>query len=142
VSDRHPMVASWRVSVEAPGAGPAFVNLAALSSDGTMVVTFPSPSRAAPSASHRLEYWTPGLGSWAPDGERGATMRFVSLGADENGAEIGTHTVTARVTADGEGWRGLFTLAAAGRRCGDRRGERNRERLPDASAGDVGVDEH
>ena len=116
MSVRHPVVGSWRVSVEVPGAGPGLVNLARLSLDGGVVVAFPSPTTAPAGANHRLEFWTPALGSWTPTGDRTATMIFVALGSDENGAPIGTHTVTASVTAGAgaESWQGPFTIAVAG----------------------------
>jgi hypothetical protein len=43
-------------------------------------------------------------------------MAFVALGVDENGAPVGTHTVTATVEADtdGQSWQGPFQIAIAG----------------------------
>jgi hypothetical protein len=116
VSDRHPVVGTWRVSVEVPGAPARLVNLATLSLDGGVVVAFPSPTPAAPGAGHRLEYWTTALGRWAPKGERSATISFLSLGVDENGADIGTHAITATATSDASGdtWSGPFTITVAG----------------------------
>jgi hypothetical protein len=80
-----------------------------------VVVAFPSPTPAASGAGHRFEYWTPALGSWEANGERGADLTFVSLGADETGAPIGTHTVTASImaTPDGSGWQGPFRIDIA-----------------------------
>ncbi len=115
MSERHPVVGSWRVTVQVPGA-PEGLNLATLSLDGGVLVTFPSPTPAGPGAAHRLEYWTPAIGRWEPTGDRGATMSFLALGADENGNPIGTHAITATATAaeDGQGWSGPFTITIAG----------------------------
>jgi hypothetical protein len=112
----HTIVGSWNVAVAIPGAGPGLVNLAMLSADGTVLVAFPSPTPAAPDAGHRLEFWTPALGSWAAQGEHGASLTFVALGVDENGANIGTHTVSATITlsSDGETWNGPFRIDVAG----------------------------
>jgi hypothetical protein len=113
VNGQHPVVGSWRVAVEVAGnQGPT--NLATIAADGTMLVAFPSPTPAAPGASHRLEFWTPAVGSWVADGERGATMAFVALGVDENGTAIGTHTIAATATTDADGWHGPFTITVAG----------------------------
>jgi hypothetical protein len=92
------------------------MNLATLSSDGTILVAFPSPTPAAPGANHRLEFWTPAVGTWQPAGARGASMSFVAVGVDENGAAIGTHTITAKVMVDAgdQGWSGPFTITVAG----------------------------
>lgn len=116
MSDRHPVVGSWRVSVEIPGAPSGTINLATLSLDGGVIVAFPSPTPAAPGSAHRLEYWTPALGRWAPKDAHSATMSFVALSVDENGAGIGTHTIAATVTAnaDGQHWDGPFTITIAG----------------------------
>ncbi len=116
MSDRHPVVGSWRVSVEIPGAPATMINLATLSLDGGVVVAFPSPTPAAPGSGHRLEYWTTALGRWEPTGDATAKMSFFSLGADENGNAIGTHTIsaTATSTAGGESWSGPFTITIAG----------------------------
>lgn len=116
MAERHAVVGSWRVAVAIPGTGPGLVNLARLSRDGGVVVVFPSPTPAPPGAGHRLEYWTPALGAWTAAGPREAAMTFVALGADENGAPAGTHTVTATVTADadGRGWHGPFRIEIAG----------------------------
>lgn len=115
MTDRHPVVGSWRVAAAIPGAGADATNLAAFSADGTVVVAFPSPSPAAPGQSHRLEFFGPAVGSWRPVGERGAAMAFVALGVDENGNALGTHTVTAtvEVDADGREWPGPFRIEVA-----------------------------
>jgi hypothetical protein len=112
VDSLHPIVGSWRVAV-AVGSVTGLTNLAALSADGTMVVAFPSPTPAPPGATHRLEYWTPAIGSWSANGARKVTMTFVALGADETGAAIGTHTVRATVEVAGDGWQGPFTIEVA-----------------------------
>jgi len=115
VSAPHPVIGSWRVAVDVGNVhGP--MNLAILSADGTVLVAFPSPTPAAPGAGHQLEYWTPAVGSWQPAGDRGATMRFEALGADEHGVPVGTHTITASVAAEsgGQGWSGPFTITIAG----------------------------
>jgi hypothetical protein len=109
------VIGSWRIAVDAGSAhGPT--NLAIFSPDGSVLFAFPSPTPAAPGAGHRLEYWTPAIGSWTGASERGASMAFVALGVDENGAPVGTHTVTATVEADtdGQSWQGPFQIAIAG----------------------------
>jgi hypothetical protein len=110
------VIGSWKVTVTIPGANADLVNLARLSLDGGVVVAFPSPTPSPPNAEHRLEYWTSALGSWTATNEREATMTFVALGADESGNPVGTHTVTATVTADsgGGGWQGPFQIEIAG----------------------------
>ena len=115
MSQRHPIVGAWWVAVEV-GGNPGPDNLATFGADGTMVVAVPSPTPAAQGASHRLEYWSPALGSWTATGQRTATMRFVTLGADENGVGVGSHTVTAdvTVTADGTSWSGTFVFEITG----------------------------
>ena len=113
MSGQHPVVGSWRVAVDVGHVhGPT--NLASLTSDGAVLVAFPSPTPAAPGSKHQLEYWTPAIGSWEADGDQGATITFVALGVDEHGAAIGTHTVTATVSVSGDGWSGPFTVAIAG----------------------------
>ena len=110
MSAQHPVVGSWRVAVDVGHIhGPT--NLAILSADGTVLVAFPSPTPAPPGSGHRLEYWTPAVGSWQADGDHGATMAFVALGVDENGAAVGTHTISATVTTSRQGWSGPFTIA-------------------------------
>lgn len=122
--DRHAVVGSWRVSVHIPGLEATPVNLARISADGGVVVGFPSPTPAAPDAGHALEYWTTALGEWeATDGQT-VGMIFVSLGADETGAPVGSHRVTATVTLDAEGlsWSGPFQIEitdAAGNAAGE-----------------------
>ena len=113
MSARHPVVGSWRIAVDVGHVhGPT--NLATLSADGTVLVAFPSPTPAAPGSGHRLEYWTSAVGAWEASDSQGARMAFVSLGVDENGDAVGTHTVSATVTANGQGWSGPFTIAIAG----------------------------
>lgn len=116
MSDRHPVVGAWRVSVSVPGVPSPMINLATLSLDGSMIVTFPSPTPAAPGANHRLEYWTPALGSWSAINANEASLTFVALGADEQGTPIGAHVITSSVTAsaDGQSWSGPFTIAILG----------------------------
>jgi hypothetical protein len=116
VSDRHPVVGSWRVAVEIPGAAAGLVNLATFSLDGGVLVATPSPTPAPPGSNHRLEYWTTAIGRWAPTDERSAATTFMTLGVDENGVSVGSHTITATVTADADGqsWSGPFTITIAG----------------------------
>jgi hypothetical protein len=116
MASAHPLVGSWRVTVRIPGTDVEGVNLATCGADGTMIVAFPSPVPAAPGQGHRWEFYTPAIGSWLASGERGATMTFVSLATDENGASIGSHTVSAEVTVDASGasWTGPFRIEAAG----------------------------
>ena len=115
MADSHPLVGSWRVAVRIPSLNVEGVNLGTFGADGTVVVAFPSPVPAAPGQSHRLEFYTTALGSWAASGERGAAMTFVTLAADENGAPVGTHTVSAEVevAADGGSWSGPFRIDVA-----------------------------
>lgn len=115
MADRHPVVGSWTVSVEIPGVSGQSINLARLSADGGVAVVFPSPTPAAPNAGHKLEYWTTAIGGWDATGEDTVSMSFVALGADETGAPIGRHTVTATATMspDGSAWSGPFTIAIA-----------------------------
>lgn len=116
VSDRHPVVGSWRVNVAIPGAPAGMVNLATLSLDGGVLVAFPSPTPAAPGSAHRLEYWTTAIGRWEPTGDQTAKMSFLALGADEYGNSVGTHAISATATADagGQSWSGPFTITIAG----------------------------
>jgi hypothetical protein len=116
MSDRHPVVGTWRVGVEIPGAPAGMINLATFSLDGGVVVAFPSPTPAAPGSGHDLEYWTPALGRWESTGSVSATMFFTSLGVDEHGAAIGTHSIIATVQADADGQAvsGPFTITIAG----------------------------
>jgi hypothetical protein len=115
MSARHPVIGSWQVAVDVGSIrGPT--NLATLSSDGTVIVTFPSPTAAAPGTGRRLEFWTPAFGSWTATGDDSAAMTFLALGCDENGTPIGTHTVSANVTATGStpGWQGPFRIDVTG----------------------------
>jgi hypothetical protein len=114
--DRHPAVGTWRVSVEIPGGPAGMVNLATFSLDGGVVVAFPSPTPAAPGSGHQLEYWTPALGRWESTGSATAKIYFTALGADEHGAPIGTHSISATVeaNADGQTLSGSFTITIAG----------------------------
>jgi hypothetical protein len=108
------VIGPWGVAIDVGNVhGPT--NLAILSADGTVLVAFPSPTPAVPGSGHRLEFWTPAVGSWSAHGERGAAMTFVALGADENGTPIGTHTITANVEAapDGQSWHGPFRIDIA-----------------------------
>lgn len=116
VSERHPVVGTWSVSVTIPGGPAGMVNLATLSLDGGVVVAFPSPTPSPPGSTHRLEYWTTALGRWAPTGDQTAKMSFRSLGTDENGNAIGAHAISASATADarGESWSGPFTITITG----------------------------
>jgi hypothetical protein len=113
---RHPLIGTWRVAVTIPGAPAGLINLARLSADGGVAAAFPSPTPAAPGAAHTMEFWSPALGSWSATDERGAALIFVSLGADEHGAYIGTHTVSATISLDaGDAtWSGSFQFAIAG----------------------------
>ena len=130
----HPLVGSWRVDVRIPAANATGVNLATFGDDGSVIVAVPSPTPAPPGAGHKLEYWTTALGAWAPDGPRAATMRFVSLGVDETGADVGAHTIAAQalVAADGRTWSGPFQIAitgADGAAAGSLRGPVSAERI-------------
>jgi hypothetical protein len=112
VNETHQLVGAWRVNVSIPGVGVEFVNLASFSADGTVIVALPGPNPAPPGAGHRLEYWTPALGSWVAAGPTSAEMSFVTLGTDETGASIGSHVVSATVEidADGASWHGPFAI--------------------------------
>ncbi len=114
MTEPHPLVGAWRVAVQVPGT-PAGTNLATFAADGTVAVAFPTPNPVAPGQTHKLEYWSTALGSWRASGERGATTTFVSLGADEAGTPIGTHTIaaTVEVAADSASWEGPFTIEIA-----------------------------
>ncbi len=116
MSDRHPVVGTWRVSVEIPDTPAGMTNLATFSLDGGVVVAFPSPTPAAPGAGHQLEFWTPALGRWESTGSQSATMYFTSLGVNEHGAAVGTHSITATLQADASGneLTGPFTIAITG----------------------------
>lgn len=108
----HPVVGSWKVAVSVPGAPARTINIARLSLDGGVVVTFPSPTPAPPGANHAMEFWTPAIGAWTAAVDRDATMTFVALGVNERGAPVGAHTVSATVTAaaDGLSWQGPFQI--------------------------------
>ncbi|MDQ2652316.1 MAG: hypothetical protein M3Z20_04645 [Chloroflexota bacterium] len=116
MSDRHPVVGTWRVSVEIPGAPAGMINLATFSLDGGVIVAFPSPTPAAPGAGHQVEFWTPALGRWESTGDLSAAMFFTSLGVNEHGASVGTHGITAALQAgaDGQGLTGPFTITITG----------------------------
>lgn len=116
MSDRHPVVGTWRVDVEIPGAPAGMVNLATFSPDGGVLVVLPSPNPAPPGSDHRLEYWSPAVGRWEATGANEAAMSFLSLGADEHGAPVGTHTIAATLTANdsGDGLTGPFTITVDG----------------------------
>jgi hypothetical protein len=116
MSERHPVVGTWRVSVAIPGAPAGMTNLATFSLDGGVIVAFPSPTPAAPGAGHQVEFWTPALGRWESTGDLSAAMYFTSLGVDEHGASVGTHSITATLQADagGQGLSGPFTIAITG----------------------------
>ena len=116
MSDRHPAVGTWRVSVEIPGAPAGMINLATFSLDGGVVVAFPSPTPAAPGAGHQLEYWTPALGRWESTDSQSVTMFFMSLGVNEHGASVGSHSISATLQADvsGKELTGPFTITIAG----------------------------
>lgn len=113
---QHPVVGSWRINVAIPGAPSGLINLARFSADGGVVVAFPSPTPATTGANHHLEYWTPAIGAWTSTGDREASVAFVALGSDENGAPIGTHTITATLGANAgrESLHGPFTITVAG----------------------------
>jgi hypothetical protein len=116
MSDRHPVVGTWRVGVELPGAPAGMINLATFSLDGGVVVAFPSPTPAAPGAGHQVEFWTPALGRWERTGDLSAAMYFTSLGVNERGASVGTHSITAtlQARADGQELTGPFTITITG----------------------------
>jgi hypothetical protein len=92
------------------------INLANFGADGTLAVATPSPAPAPPGAGHRLEFWTAALGTWAATDERAAVMTFMTLGADENGNPVGSHIITATLTAsaDGQALQGPFQIAVNG----------------------------
>lgn len=116
MSDRHPVVGTWRVNVAIPGAPAGLTNLATFSLDGGVIVAFASPTPAAPGADHQFEYWTTALGRWENAGDRSATMYFTSLGVSEHGVSVGTHDIAATVQADagGHGLAGPFTITVTG----------------------------
>lgn len=109
------IVGSWRVSVRIPGVDQEIVNLASIQRDQTVIVTFATPSLAAPGQSHRLEFFSTAVGSWATLVDGSVAMTFVSLGADENGNPVGSHSIAAQVTvgADGQSWHGPFRIDIA-----------------------------
>ena len=116
MTERHPVVGTWRVSVAIPGAPAGLLNLATFSLDGGVVVAFPSPTPAAPGAGHQFEFWTPALGRWESIGGQSAAMYFTALGVDEHGASVGAHSITATLQADasGQGLTGPFTITITG----------------------------
>jgi hypothetical protein len=103
------------VSVRVPGVEQEIINLATFHDDQTMVVAFATPSPVAPGQNHKLEFYSAALGSWSAQRDGSVNMTFVSLGADENGNPVGTHTISAQVTvaADGESWGGPFRIDVA-----------------------------
>jgi hypothetical protein len=109
------IVGSWRVAVTIPGVPEAMTNLATINADGTMVVAFGTPVAAAPGQDHKLEFYSAALGSWQTQNDGSIVMRFVSLGADETGKPVGSHTVSAQVTvaADRQSWGGPFRIDMA-----------------------------
>jgi hypothetical protein len=109
------IVGSWRVSVQIPGVAQEIVNLATFSSDQTVVVAFATPSFAASGQNHRLEFFSTALGSWETQSDGSVVMTFVSLGADENGNTVGSHTISAEVTVatDNQSWSGPFRIDVA-----------------------------
>lgn len=116
MADRHPVVGTWRVGVEIPGAPAGMINLATFSLDGGVVVAFPSPTPAASGAGHQFEFWTSALGRWESTDSQSAAMYFTSLGVNEHGASVGTHSITATLQADatGKGLTGPFTITITG----------------------------
>lgn len=116
MSERHPVVGTWRVNVEIPGAPAGMINLATFSLDGGVTVAFSSPTPAAPGAGHQFEFWTPALGRWERTGDLSATTFFTSLGVNERGTPVGTHSITATLQADASGQQltGPFTITIAG----------------------------
>jgi len=88
------------------------VNLATFSLDGGVVVAFPSPTPAAPGSDHQFEFWTTALGRWESTGANSAAMYFTSLGVNEHGASVGTHSISATVRAgdSGNDLTGPFTI--------------------------------
>lgn len=114
--DRHPVVGTWRVDVELPGTPATMINLATFSLDGGVIVAFPSPTPAAPGSAHRLEFWTPALGRWESTGSQSARISFTSLGVNEHGTSVGTHSIAATVQADPDGQKlgGSFTITITG----------------------------
>ncbi len=116
MSDRHPVVGTWRVGVEIPGTPAGMINLATFSLDGGVVVAFPSPAPAGPGSGHQLEFWTPALGRWESTDSLSATMCFTSLGVNEHGVSVGTHSIAATLQADASGneLTGPFTSTIAG----------------------------
>lgn len=109
------IVGSWRVSVQIPGVEQEIVNLATFSSDQTVVVAFATPSPAAAGQRHRMEFFSTALGSWETQSNGSVVMTFVSLGADENGITVGSHTISAEATvaADQQSWSGPFRIDVA-----------------------------
>lgn len=109
------IVGSWRVAVTIPGVPQTMTNLATINADGTMVVAFSTPVPAAPGQDHKLEFYSAALGSWAARDDGSVVMTFVSLGADESGKPVGSHTVSAHVTLsqDQQSWSGPFRIEMA-----------------------------
>ena len=90
----HPMAGMWLATVP-NGVGPSL-----FAADGTCLQTTPLVS-VAPDGSVQFE--TPGLGTWEPDGERGAHFTVVRVISDAAGAFVGTGTVDGYPVANDDG---------------------------------------
>lgn len=140
MTQTHPIVGAWEVSVTV-GGQVVGVDLASYGADGTVTVAFPSPTPAPPGSDHQLEFFSTAIGAWAAKGERQVVQRFVSLGVDEHGRNIGRHTITAEseLAADGQTWSGPFRIQvtnAAGEPGGEVSGTVTATRIaPEAPAG-------
>lgn len=128
------IVGSWSVAVTIPGVPDAITNLATVNADGTMVVAFGTPVAAALGQDHKLEFYSAALGSWRVLDDGSVAMKFVSLGVDETGKPVGSHTVSAQVmvSADAQSWGGPFQIemaSASGAVLGSVAGETNASRI-------------